>query len=179
MKPHTIHLKTALDFLSNLLLLSALTVTLLLFIPRAVGMNTYTVLSSSMEPALPVGSVIFTAPCSSLDQIKEQNIIAFQAGSVFVTHRVVSIDRKTGGMITQGDANKVADDSPVFMEDVIGKVRFYLPYLGYILIMLQEPDGRIMLALASVLILALSSVSGHVHIKDRNSSRRNQYEEKN
>lgn len=184
MKPHMIQLKSTLDFITNLLLLFALIAALLLFIPRAMGMDTYTVLSSSMEPTLPVGSVIYTSPCSSLDQIEEQDIIAYEAGTVFVTHRAISVDRNTGGITTQGDANKVADQSPVFLADVIGKVRFYIPYLGYILMMLQERSGKLILFLAAALLLALSIVSGHVYTRgqsafDQNPSRRNMYEEKN
>lgn len=148
-------MKRALNIFSNLLLLLAAAAALLLFAPRAAGMGTYAVLSSSMEPALPTGSVIYTSPVAGLEDISEQDIITYQAASIFVAHRAITVDRDAGTLITKGDANKVADSSPVYIGDVTGKVRYYIPYLGYALIFLEGKSGRLAICLTAMFILAL------------------------
>lgn len=148
-------MKRALTIFSNLLLLLAAAAALMLFAPRAAGMGTYAVLSSSMEPALPTGSVIYASPVTGLGDIKEQDIITYQAASIFVAHRAIAVDRDAGTLITKGDANKVADSSPVYIGDVTGKVCCCIPYLGYVLVFLEGKSGRLAICLIAALMAAL------------------------
>lgn len=179
MKFNFLNLKSILDFIVNLLFLLVLAAALLLFVPRAMGMNTYAVLSSSMEPTLPVGSIIYTTPYSGTEQMEEMDIIAYEAGTSLVAHRVLSIDKEKGAAITQGDANKVPDQSPVYMKDVIGQVRFQIPILGYALMMLQEDKGRFLIILAAGIVIFLAIVSDQLKTADNKKSRRNSYEKEN
>ncbi len=65
--------------------------------PPVFGYHIYTVLSGSMEPAIPVGSLSYiqeTAP----EDMKEKDVIAYYGGSdrtAIITHRVVEKDRKS------------------------------------------------------------------------------------
>lgn len=143
----------------NILLTLVLAAALLLFVPKLMGMGTFAVLSGSMEPTLPVGSLIFTQPCGGIGDIRKQDIIASHAGDVLVTHRAVAVDENAGTITTQGDANKVPDETPVKLEDVIGKVRFHIPFLGYLLMTIQTREGKtaVCLAAAGVLVLSICS----------------------
>lgn len=138
----------------NILLGFVLIIAVLLFLPRAAGFQTYTVLSSSMEPTLPVGSVIYVRPYEDED-VKEQDIIAFQAGGILVAHRAISVDRSDRTVVTMGDANSVPDEVPTAFSDMVGKVCFYIPWLGYPLMMLQSAEGRMWLGAAALLLLFL------------------------
>lgn len=81
----------------------------------------YRVASGSMEPTLPVGSMVLIHQESNY---QPGDIITFHAdnGEV-VTHRLVSYG-SNGDILTKGDANPTPDDwnGPVTKSDVMGKV---------------------------------------------------------
>lgn len=67
--------------------------------------------------------------------LKPGDIITFHNEDTVVTHRVVK--KEEGTFITKGDANKNADPIPVAKSQIIGRVVFCLPYLGYIIYFLK------------------------------------------
>ncbi len=79
--------------------------------PPVFGYHIYTVLSGSMEPAIPVGSLSYiqeTAP----EDMKEKDVIAYYGGSdrtAIITHRVVENRVFMGEFVTKGDANPDED----------------------------------------------------------------------
>jgi len=91
----------------------------------------YRVDSSSMEPAIKAGSIIFVFKTS---MVKLNDIVTYQIpqGTYPVTHRIVkiiNIHEKTF-FISKGDNNKEEDPYPILPNEVVGKVLFVLPYLG-------------------------------------------------
>lgn len=141
--------------LVNLLLLAAAAFAILLLIPKARGMQTYAVMSSSMEPALAVGSMIYVAPCGRAEDISEQDIIAYRSGRSLVVHRVILADHGRQSFLTKGDFNKEADEFPVPFQDVLGKVSFCIPYAGYILMLIQGKGFRSLIFVSAAILLAL------------------------
>ena len=95
-------------------------------IPHIIGWNIYEVKTSSMEPTIPKGSVIFvdsTAP----KEIESGDVVAFYIGTDrnnVVSHRVCQVDDDDGLLITKGDGNDEFDADKVHFSHVIGKVRF-------------------------------------------------------
>lgn len=109
---------------------------LLTILPRAVGGNALTVLSGSMSPRIPVGSVVLVRPVDPY-AIKLGDIITFQRESGregLSTHRVIEIHEGPSSLAftTKGDANQKADSSPVPAEAIEGRVWFSIPHLGTI-----------------------------------------------
>ena len=104
------------------------------------GYNYKTVLTGSMEPAIPVGSIVITKEQSSYEI---EDIISFQEEGSVITHRIISIDRER--YITKGDANNVADTEEVQQKQVLGKVILMIPLLGYLVMWLMSPIGIISL----------------------------------
>jgi len=107
----------------------------LLFIGAKVpGVGNYqvlTVLGGSMEPTIDVGSVIVISPAQKYN---EKDIITFREGdSIPTTHRIVNRKVEKGEQIyiTQGDANPTEDLAEIKKEQIMGKVDFSIPYLGY------------------------------------------------
>lgn len=91
--------------------------------------------SGSMEPNIPVGSVILIKP--SL-QYAVGDVITFgpeTAKKIPTTHRIVSIQKQAGvtHYTTKGDANEEADQSSIPEKEIIGKVMVHVPYIGYVL----------------------------------------------
>ncbi len=122
--------------------------------PKLFGCNTYAVISGSMEPEIPVGSIVCSQKVEFAD-LKENDIISYQVSSdTIVTHRIVSIDNEKKQVITKGDANNVNDANPVPSSNIIGKVVFSLPLIGYISIHMQSMLGIVIIcAIVFILIL--------------------------
>lgn len=104
------------------------------------GYNYKTVLTGSMEPAIPVGSIVITKEQSSYEM---EDIISFQEEGAIITHRIITIDRER--YITKGDANNVADTEEVQQKQILGKVILTIPLLGYLVMWLMSPVGIISL----------------------------------
>ena len=98
------------------------------------GLVLLVVLSASMGGALPVGSLALAIP---QPEYFVGDIVTFKVpnSGELLTHRVVEVEDVGGQQVfkTQGDANNVADDWGLVDDDIVGKVVFHLPYLGYLL----------------------------------------------
>lgn len=106
---------------------------------RLFGLTPYTVLSGSMEPAYPTGSLIYVKAASA-EQVQVGDPITFhRSDGVVATHRAVAIDQAASSFITKGDANNTADASPVPYQALIGIPVFCIPYLGYVSGVLTQP----------------------------------------
>ena len=143
--------------LGSLLMLGVLLCAAVLAVPRLLGQQVYAVVSGSMEPALPVGSLVFVDGCDP-DTLGPGEIIAFSRRSSVVTHRVVENQAAERRLITRGDANSTEDPDPVPYPSVLGRVHGHIPVLGRFLLLFSSGPGKIgasSLALAGfVLILA-------------------------
>lgn len=107
------------------------------------GINMYTVLSGSMEPEYPVGSLIYVKETPA-DQLQVGDVITFKlTGEVTATHRIIEILDDDGvSFRTKGDANEDPDNSPVKSNEVIGKVVFKVDKGGYFVNYIQNPPGK-------------------------------------
>lgn len=123
-----------LTWLVLLLCVGALTAAVL--VPRIFGGTPYTVLTGSMEPGFPPGTLVVVKPVAP-DQIRQGDVITFQlesGKSAVVTHRVVGVGTRLDGkkvFTTQGDANDSADLAPVRSVQVRGRLWYSVPFLGY------------------------------------------------
>lgn len=110
------------------------------------GYSLFRVVTGSMEPTLPVGSLLVCRK-TPIEEIKEDEIVCFRSkdpliyGKI-VTHRVVSVQTGGDGNIlleTKGDANLSADGEFVTAANLIGRVNHY------------AKDGNIMASAVNVL----------------------------
>ena len=120
-----------------------------LIVPRLAGYEGYVVVSGSMEPNIPTGSVIYSKKTDpALLQTGDVIVFADEArGTTPITHRVVTNDPSTGTIITKGDANEFADMNPVTYDEVIGKVAAHVPRIGFPVAMFTTVLGKIVAAL--------------------------------
>lgn len=118
-----------------LVVVSVLAVAVL--IPRLGGATPYTILTGSMRPDLPPGTLVVVKPIDA-EKIGVGSVVTYQLESgkpTVVTHRVVSagIDgRGEPTFTTQGDANSAPDAKPVMPVQIKGKVWYSVPYLGHV-----------------------------------------------
>jgi signal peptidase len=125
--------------------------------PRFLPYQTYTVLSGSMEPTLPVGSVIVAVPARG-EELKTGDVITVanpQHAGALVTHRIVAIENGPQGrsFTTKGDANSAVDSWVVPGSGSGWRYSFAIPYLGYVLSALQSDLGRLFLLIIPTVLL--------------------------
>lgn len=125
--------------------------------------------TGSMEPAVPVGSVVVIKP-ADFTKLQKDEIICFKGSEPqLITHRIFDITDE--GFITKGDANKVPDSSVVEKKDIIGKVVFTIPYLGYLNYFVNTPLGFTLLIILPTTLIITDELREIInHRKDKNTS---------
>ncbi len=103
----------------------------------------FVVQSGSMEPAISTGSIVMVAPKESYkigDVITFKNLANAKAP---ITHRVADmrVDKGNPLYITKGDANNASDAREIVHAEVMGKVLFHVPYVGYGVAVAKTPYG--------------------------------------
>jgi signal peptidase len=97
------------------------------------GLRPADVVSGSMRPTLPVGSVVLTTqvPASQL-RVGEIVQVPRASDGTVVTHRVQAIEKTDAGyaLTLKGDANQKADPQS-YVVQTVGLYRAHIPYLGY------------------------------------------------
>lgn len=106
------------------------------------------VLSGSMEPAFYRGDLL--ALTNKEDPIRAGDIVVFRIKDreIPIVHRVIKLHEKKNGtskFLTKGDNNSVDDRSLyapgqlwLTREDVIGRARGYVPYIGMVTIIMND-----------------------------------------
>ncbi|MCJ1252872.1 Signal peptidase complex catalytic subunit [Lignoscripta atroalba] len=124
------------------------------------------VLSGSMEPAFQRGDLLFLWNRGQETQIGEIVVYNVKGKDIPIVHRVV---RRYGGgdkplkLLTKGD-NNLADDTALYAqgqdylersEDIIGSVKGYVPFVGYVTILLSEHPWlkTVMLGLMGIMVV--------------------------
>ena len=152
---------------TTVVLVAVLLLLMLLVGMRLFGFKVYTVLSGSMETAIPVGSVVYVREVDT-SEIEEGDVLTYVVGNdTVVTHRVVGFvpDEENPNLVrfrTKGDANDDEDGLLLHPNNVIGRVSFHVPLIGYVASFLQNPYGKVILILSVVVAILASYLPGLV-----------------
>ena len=147
-------------------------VTIAVLVPRLAGATPYVVLTGSMEPQMPPGTLVVVKPVDA-DEITTGTVVTYQIESgkpTVVTHRVTSVGVDGKGELrfgTKGDANKEPDARQVMPVQIKGERWFYVPYLGYVTSVITGEQRQIGLA---TVVLGLFGYAGVMFLgaaKDR------------
>lgn len=96
-----------------------------------------TVLTQSMEPKLPPGTLLIVRPVDP-DDIKIGDVITYQIKSGepgVITHRVIATGVNSKGervFTLQGDNNAAPDPDPVREVQIQGRLWYSVPYIGWV-----------------------------------------------
>ena len=148
------------NIITTVLVVAVVVLALLLAGPRLVGMDVFTVLSGSMEPAYHTGSLIYVKDVDPFEIEPGQVITFMLSEDTVATHRVVGIvpDEDEPGTIrfrTKGDANNAEDGSLVHYKNIIGTPVFTIPQLGYLANYIQNPPGMYLAISAGAILLMM------------------------
>lgn len=111
------------------------TVIATVLVPRAFGGSPFVILTASMRPELPPGTVVVTRTRAP-QEIEVGTVLTYQVASgapEVVTHRVVARGVNTAGQPvfrTRGDANSAADPGWVKPVQIRGVQWYAVPYVG-------------------------------------------------
>lgn len=140
-----------------LLTVVILALCLILIVPRIFGIQMIHVVSGSMEPAIPTGSLVVVVPVDPLD-LQEGEVITFEgglSGNMMTTHRIIENQTAKNQIITKGDANKQNDRNPVKYSKIVGKVVISVPFFGNVLSLLATPIVKIVLIVGVVILFII------------------------
>ncbi len=151
-----------------------------LVIPQGMGYGTYNIMSGSMEPDIPIGSIIYVKPVEP-SGIEPGEIIVYNrrvsdeeydpVGFV-VAHRVVSVSQMQSEFRTKGDANETEDINPVKFSEVLGVVTFHLPFLGQFMAIYTTLPGKICLIGVALCGALLNVLAGRLTDRRREEDER-------
>ncbi|GAA4166212.1 hypothetical protein GCM10022286_30530 [Gryllotalpicola daejeonensis] len=106
-------------------------------VPRLTGSTTLTVLTGSMEPKLPPGTLLVVKP-EPIDRIHVGDVVTYEPNpndaTTVISHRVTAIRVGTDGsrvFTVKGDANNTAD-APVQSKQVVAVLWYSVPLLGWV-----------------------------------------------
>jgi len=126
--------------------------------PMAGNHQLLTVLSGSMEPEIKLGSTVLVKPA---DEYKVGDVVTFRNPKTpdqTTTHRIFEIRKEDEieAYVTKGDANDAPDTREVLKENIVGKVLFALPYLGYAVNAAKKPAGFVILIIIPATMIIYS-----------------------
>ena len=162
------------EYVGIALVVVLMTMVVLALLAPHFGWRADTVLSGSMEPALPVGCVQVAKPVKPED-IKVGDIITFRSptNGKLMSHRVVAVEEDQSYQFrTKGDANEDVDPYLIPSQSVVGRVCFKVAHIGYVVEYLKSPIGFILLGLVGI-ALVVAEVSTMLEVRWKESAQAN------
>jgi len=134
-------------------------------VTRVQGHPVLTVLSGSMRPTFRPGDLVIDNAVTSANanRLAVGNVITYRLPSGgLVTHRIIHVLTGPSGDVTyqtQGDANNIADSTPVAPSQVVGTYSKRIPYAGYALRAAKSRLGLFLLVFVPLLAFVTTEIA--------------------
>ncbi len=158
------------NIVGTVILLSVIGFALAMAAPRFLGYDVYNIVSGSMEPKIPVGSVVYVEAVEP-ESIQKGDVIVFLSGESVIAHRVVENQTVEGKFTTKGDANAGEDMNDVEYAALVGRVAVHYPILGGLMEIYTSSVGK-----AYAICFAACGVMFHILAGRLRARRRTQSE---
>ncbi len=123
-----------------------LVIVIIFFVSGVFKYSISAIASDSMFPEIRKGDavIIEKADEKNIAQLEKGMIIAFKEGEQVITHRIFDIEEtdEKKYFITKGDNNPTKDVTKKTKDDIIGIVRFKIPYVGYPSVEISEIKNK-------------------------------------
>jgi signal peptidase len=126
----------------------------LIVIPKMAGAIPLTILTQSMEPLLPPGTLVVDQHVKASD-VHLGDVVTYQIAPGqpdVITHRVVGISLNNKGERTftfKGDNNANPDADPVLAGQIKGRVMYSIPYIGVVSLWMNGPARAFIVPIAA------------------------------
>ena len=147
-----------LKFLVNIILVLAILVTGAIFLPPMLGVNTTVVDSETMDTNLPIGSITYSKTVNVLD-LQSGNEVLKEVGSSVHAYIIESGDVNTGKYTVRDAIVKTSGTTEISLRNNVSKVVLTVPYLGYIVMIMQTTEGMIIAILLVIFVIILFVLS--------------------
>jgi signal peptidase I len=114
------------------------------------GVGVSVVLTDSMKPEFSGGDVIFVTKSANYGV---GDVVVFTDGRIPTVHRIIEINGDE--IITKGDNNNAADQ-PITADRILGKVRFSVPYVGFVINVIKTPAATLVILLLAIWLMERS-----------------------
>lgn len=125
------------------------------------GYNFYVVMSGSMEPTIHTGSIVGTKEETeyNIEDVITAKMKNNQTETY--THRVIEKQTQEEETIfkTKGDANESEDPDTITQDQILGKVFFTIPLIGYPIHFAKQPTGFLVMIILPSVIIAASEIN--------------------
>lgn len=146
-------------------------------VPRLSDAAPYVVLTGSMRPTMPPGTLVVVRHVVPAD-LRTGDVITFmprEDDPSVVTHRIVGAGFSVTGervFRTQGDANDAVDPATVRAAQIVGERWYSVPYVGYVTNLLtgRQRETGVHLLAGGLILYSLVMFAGA--LLDRSRSRR-------
>lgn len=171
--------KKILNSLTTIIVVMFVILAILLVGVRIIGIDILTVLSPSMEPKYPTGSLIYLVDVDPA-KLEVEDVITYRISEkTTATHRIKEIipDEDDPSIVrfrTKGDNNDDYDGSLVEFEQVEGKVIFCIPLLGHLAMYIQRPPG-LYVAIGTALAIIFFVMIVDTVTDDKKSKNKNEH----
>lgn len=159
------------NIIGTLILLAVIATSIPLTVPRLLGFEIFSVVSGSMEPALPTGSIVYVEHVEP-ETVEPGDIIAYNVDGSVITHRVVENHFVEGEYVTKGDANEKEDFSNVSYRDLIGRVKYHFPVIGHYLMLYSRQVTKVYLLGLAACGVMFNMLAGSIRKKNEEKFRR-------
>lgn len=126
--------------------------------PAVAGYQLYIVEGGSMSPTFELGSIVLVRPLEPME-VRAGDIITYrdpdpEKAETIVTHRVMQVlPTEPPSFITRGDANDADDPLPLSGGNLIGRVYYSVPYIGYLFSFVRTRTGILLLVIVPALLI--------------------------
>jgi signal peptidase len=143
-----------------------------------IGWRVNGVRSDSMAPEINRGDLVIARPAAPAE-IALDDVIVFRpvsVGETMVCHRVIEIGEYDGnlGFRTRGDAMFVSDPDWTPAANVVGKIVWHAPLIGYAAIFVQTPAGLALTLIVPgiiIILICLSAIRAEINQPKRSLAR--------
>lgn len=131
------------------ILIASAVLVVTVLVPRITGGTPYTILTGSMRPGMPPGTLVVDRPVDPA-KITVGMVVTYQLESgqpQVVTHRVISQGVGHNGELifqTKGDSNRVPDQKWVRAVQIRGQRWYSIRYLGYANVLLTGREHQLL-----------------------------------
>lgn len=113
-----------------------------LFVAGVFKYQPVAILTYSMEPTFTRGDAVIVQKLDSdgISNLKKGDIVQYRKGNVIVIHRIINVfvENNERVFVFKGDNNKSRDSDLVYSDQIMGKILFSIPKIGYPSVWLNE-----------------------------------------